>query len=195
MLPVKLFDKIAIINSFGLKEFIRVFRMRKIIYFVATSLDGYIASKDGGVDWLFTDGDYGTTAFMKTIDTILMGRKTYKQALGFGLEYFTGKKIYVFTKSKKLKAADGVEIINEDAATFSRKHIRKKGWNIWLMGGGELASSFQKKNLIDEYSLFVHPVILGEGIPLFSQLSKISTLKLKSYKMFSSRLVRINYLR
>ena len=75
--------------------------MRKLILFIATSLDGYIASKDGSVDWLITDGDYGTTAFIKTIDTILMGRKTYEQAVGFGLEYFKGKKIYVFTKSKR----------------------------------------------------------------------------------------------
>ena len=167
--------------------------MRKIIYFVATSLDGYIASKDGSVDWLFTEGDYGTQIFMKTIDTILMGRKTYEQASEFGLGYFTGKKIFVFTKSKKLKAAEGVEIINEDAAPFTRNLIRKKGKNIWLLGGGKLASSFQNNKLIDEYHLFVHPIILGEGISLFNQLSKISTLKLKGYKKFGSGLVRINY--
>ena len=167
--------------------------MRKIIYFVATSLDGYIASKDGSVDWLFTEGDYGTNAFMKTIDTILMGRKTYEQASEFGLGYFAGKKIYVFTKSKKLKVADGVEITNEDAVAFTRKLISKKGKNIWLMGGRELASSLQNKNLIDEYNLFVHPIILGEGISLFKNLHKISELKLKSYKKFSSGLVRINY--
>lgn len=167
--------------------------MRKIIYFVAISLDGYIASKDGSVDWLFTDCDYGTTAFMKTIDTIFMGRKTYEQAVGFGLEYFKGKKIYVFTKSKKLKATNGCEIINEDAISFTKKIIRRKGKNIWLMGGGKLASSLQNNNLIDEYNLFVHPIILGEGIPLLSKLSRISTLKLKSYKKFDSGLVRINY--
>jgi dihydrofolate reductase len=169
--------------------------MRKIILFIATSLDGYIASKDGSVDWLFTDSDYGTKSFMKTIDTILMGRKTYKQALEFGLEYYAGKKIYVFTKSKKMKSAEGVEIINEDAISFTRKLKRKKGKNIWLMGGGELATSLQKKNLIDEYMLFVHPVLLGEGIPLFSDISGIKTIKLKSYKKFSSGLVRINYSR
>jgi len=167
--------------------------MRKIILFIATSLDGYIASKDGSVDWLFTDSDYGTSAFMKTIDTILMGRKTYEQAVEFGLGYYKGKRIYIFTKSKKLKAADGVEIVNEDAVSFTKKLIRKKGKNIWLMGGGELASSFQNKNLIDEYSLFVHPIILGKGIPLFSDLNRIKKLKLKSYKRFDSGLVRINY--
>jgi dihydrofolate reductase len=167
--------------------------MRKVILFIATSLDGYIASKDGSVDWLFTDGDYGTTAFMKTIDTILMGRKTYEQAVEFGLEYFKGKKIYVFTKSKRLQAEEGCEIINEDAILFVKRLIRKKGKNIWLMGGGELASSFQKKNLIDEYNLFVHPIILGEGIPLFHNLPKISKLKLRSHKKFDSGLVRINY--
>jgi dihydrofolate reductase len=167
--------------------------MRKIIYFVAISLDGYIASKDGSVDWLFTDGDYGTTAFMKTIDTIFMGRKTYEQAVGFGLEYFKGKKIYVFTKSKKLKATNGCEIINEDAISFVKRLIRKKGENIWLMGGGEIASTFQKNNLIDEYSLFVHPIVLGKGIPLFKDLPKVSTLRLKSHNKFDSGLVRINY--
>jgi dihydrofolate reductase len=167
--------------------------MRKVILFIATSLDSYIASKDGSVDWLFTDNDNGTTAFMKTINTILMGRKTYQQAAEFGLDFYGGKKIYVFTKSKKVKLEAGVEIINEDAVSFTRKLVGKKGKNIWLMGGGELASSLQKKNLIDEYMLFVHPVILGEGIPLFSDINKISTLKLKRYKKFSSGLVRINY--
>ena len=167
--------------------------MRKVILFIATSLDGYIANKDGSVDWLFTDSDYGTNAFMKSLDTILMGRKTYEQAVEFGLQYYAGKKIYVFTKSKKLKAVNEVEIIDEDAVSFTRKLIRKKGKNIWLMGGGEFASSLQKKNLIDEYMLFVHPVIIGEGIPLFSNLAGISKLKLKSYKKFSSGLVGINY--
>jgi dihydrofolate reductase len=167
--------------------------MRKVILFIATSLDGYIASKDGSVDWLFTDRDYGTTSFMKSIDTILMGRKTYEQAVEFGLGFYKGKKIFVFTKSKKIKATDGVEIINDNAVSFTQKLIRKKGKNIWLMGGGELASSFQKKNLIDEYNLFVHPVILGEGISLFSDINNISTLILKSYKKFSTGLVRINY--
>ena len=169
--------------------------MRKVILFIATSLDGYIASKDGSVDWLFTYGDYGTTAFIKTIDTILMGRKTYEQAVGFGLGYFKGKKIYVFTKSKKQKAANGCEIINEDAISFTKQLFRKKGKNIWLMGGGELASTFQRANLINEYNLFVHPIVLGEGIPLFNNLPKVSTLKFKSYKRFDSGLVRINYLK
>ncbi|MEJ2104996.1 MAG: dihydrofolate reductase family protein [Ignavibacteriaceae bacterium] len=167
--------------------------MRKVILFIATSLDSYIASKDGSVDWLFTDGDYGTAAFMKTIDTILMGRKTYEQAVEFGLDFYKGKKIYVFTKSKKLKTANGCEIINEDAISFTKKLIRRKGKNIWLMGGGELASSFQKKNLIDEFSFFVHPILLGDGIPLFNNLPKISTLQLESYKRFDSGLIRINY--
>ena len=167
--------------------------MRKIILFIATSLDGYIAAKDGSVDWLFTDQDYGTNAFMNSVDTILMGRKTYQKAINFGFGIFADKKIYVFTKSKKFKSSAGIEMINEDAVSFIRKLISKKGKNIWLMGGGELVSSLQKKNLINEYSLFVHPIILGEGIPLFSELSKISTLKLKSYKKFSSGLVRIDY--
>ena len=167
--------------------------MRKVILFIATSLDGYIANKDGSVDWLFTDQDYGASAFMKTIDTILMGSKTFDKARQYGFSYFKGKKIYVFTKSKKLKAVNEVEIIDEDAVSFTRKLIRKKGKNIWLMGGGELASSFQKTNLINEYMLFVHPIILGEGIPLFSNLAGISKLKLKSYKKFSSGLVGINY--
>ena len=167
--------------------------MRKVILFIATSLDGYIASKDGSVDWLFTDGDYGTTAFMKTIDTILMGRRTYEQAVDFGLRFYKGKKIYVFTKSKKLKAEDDCKIINEDAVLFTKKLIRKKVKNIWLLGGGELASTFQRTNLINEYNLFVHPIVLGEGISLFKNLPKVSTLKFKSYKRFDSGLVRINY--
>ena len=130
---------------------------------------------------------------MKTIDTILMGIKTYDVAKQYGFSYFKGKSIYVFTKSKSLKGEEGCEMVNEDPISFTKKLKKSKGKNIWLMGGGELDSTFQKRNLIDEYSFFVHPIVLGEGIPLFKNLPKIYNLKLRGYKKFDSGLVRMNY--
>ena len=167
--------------------------MRRIILYVATSLDGYIANPDGKVDWLFYNVEYGTAKFMKSIDTIIMGRKTYEQALDFGLHYYVGKKIIVISRLKNLKGSKETEIICIDRISLIKNLKRMKGKDIWLMGGGELVSSIQNENLIDEYHFFVHPIILGNGIALFQNLKYRVELKLISYKKFKDGLVRLNY--
>src|SRR5712675_1608340 len=130
-------------------------RKRKIIVYIATSADGFIARPDGSVDWLdgpSPKGNYGMGAFYKSIDTILWGRKTCDMALDFqkkgvsGSAFDTNVRNYVFT----------------------RRPQAKKGENIWMMGGAGIIASFLDEGEIDEFMIHVIPTLIGEGIPLIA---------------------------
>src|SRR5437764_5233769 len=127
--------------------------MRKVTLGLANSLDNYIARQDGGFDWLHWSNEVAeiSATFMKTVDALLIGRKTYDGMLAYGQTSYPGAKNYVFTRSTKTVAAltklttkkpgQNVEIISEDAARFVNKVKRKKGKGIVVFGGGELAKS------------------------------------------------------
>jgi dihydrofolate reductase len=168
--------------------------LRKIIAFLATSLDGFIARPDGGVEWLFTDGDYGMSQFFRSIDTLLIGRKTYEVArqLG-GSPSYPGVKAYVFSRTLAPGEHPGVEIVAGDVGEFARRLRRRKGKHIWMMGGGELIESFLKAGQIDEFKLAVHPIVLGAGIPLFRAPRASVPLKLLACKPYPSGLVILHY--
>jgi dihydrofolate reductase len=172
-------------------------RMRKIIAELALSADGFIARKDGSYDWLdrpSPKGHYGLDAFVKTIDTVVWGRKTYDQALGAGSTRMFGPKIknYVFTH-RRAKPDQQVEFVKEDVGTFVRRLRAEPGKNIWLMGGGGLFASFLDAGCLDEFSLHVIPVMIGEGIPLLAPARRTAQLKLISTKRFSDGVVHLNY--
>ena len=167
--------------------------MRKLILFVATSLDNYIAKKDGGVDWLFTDNDYGFTEFFNGVGTTLMGYKTYQKVLSFGDFPYKEKKNYVFTRDKQDKKGDYVDFVSEDIPSFVENLKKQEGKPIWLIGGGEIASFLLNKQLVDELVLAVHPIILGEGIPLFKNIENPLKLKLLGAKSYPSGLVNLKY--
>lgn len=167
--------------------------MRRIQLFIATSLDGYIAREDGGIDWLFHDGDYGYRKFYAGIDTVVMGRKSWDIARTLEEKPFAGKRIIVF--SRKLKSSPGAEIARGNVAALVRKLRRAKGRHIWLLGGGQLVRDFVAANLIDDYFIFVHPILIGRGIPLFLKHKRDTKLKLKGAKAFKSGLVQLTYTR
>jgi dihydrofolate reductase len=167
--------------------------MRKVTLGLANSLDNYIARKDGGYDWLHWNDEVAeiSAKFMKTIDTLLIGRKTYEVMLASGQTSYPGRKNYVFTRSKKnvaqLKKAlemrkrpdKNVQIVCEDAAAFVTKlKQQEKGKGIVVFGGGEFAKTLFEADLIDEIVLNIQPVLLGSGIPLFHEMSKQIDLKL-----------------
>lgn len=167
--------------------------MRKVTLGFANSLDNYIARKDGGYDWLHWNKEIAelSAKFMKTIDALLIGRKTYEVMLASGQTSYPGKKNYVFTRSKKkvsqLTRALGarerpdkhVQIVNEDAAAFVKKlKQQQRGKGIVVFGGGELAKDLFQADLIDEIVLNIQPVLLGSGIPLFHEMTKQTDLKL-----------------
>ncbi|MDQ3888854.1 MAG: dihydrofolate reductase family protein [Thermoproteota archaeon] len=168
--------------------------MRKIKLYIASSLDSYIASEGGGIDWLFTDGDYGYAKFYDSIDTILVGRKTYEQSLNFGEYPYKGKKVYVFTRrTDGKKNARYVEYINVDIPSFVRHLLQSVGKDIWLLGAGEIVSILLNADLVDEIILSIHPIILGKGITLFSNIKKHVNLQLLESIPFGSGLVQLCY--
>ena len=142
----------------------------QIVYSAGVSLDGFIADSAGGVEWLhaaMVKGEsYGLDAFQRSIDAILMGSRTYEQALGMGAR-FGGKRAPCWVFSSRALPGKGVTLTSDPpaavAATLAERGIRRA----WLMGGGKLASSFLAAGLLDEISLGVMPVVLGSGISLF----------------------------
>jgi dihydrofolate reductase len=176
--------------------------MRKIKLYIASSLDSYIASENGSIDWLFSDADYGYTKFYDSIDTIFVGRKTYEQSLTFEEYPYKGKKVYVFThkaeieKKKKKKKISDVEYIDNDIPEFVRGLIQQSSVgnkDIWLLGGGEIVSIFLNAYLIDEIILSIHPIILGKGVPLFKNIKKHVNLQLLESISFESGLMQLHY--
>jgi len=150
--------------------------MEKIILYIASSLDGYIARENGDVDWLPINTDSGYDNFYKSIDTVIMGKKTYDQILTFGDYPYKGKKSYVFTRNDSLTKDENVEFAS-NVEEFSRNLVSSKG-NIWLVGGSELFSAFLEHKLVDEIILSIIPTVLGKGIPLFQNINQEANLKL-----------------
>jgi dihydrofolate reductase len=169
--------------------------MRKVTFGVANSLDNFIARKDHAVDWLLWSKEVEsiTSAFWKTIDTVVMGRKTYEVALKSGMTSYPGVNNYVFSRTMKDRPADGVQIISEDAAAFLRKLKRQKGKDICVMGGGELARSLFEAGVIDEVGLNIHPILLGSGVPLFLALSRQLDLQLLECHPLKNGCVFVRY--
>lgn len=168
--------------------------MRKIKLFIACSLDGYIAGKNEEIDWLFTDQDYNYTPFYENVDTTLMGYKSYKLILGLSDDfYYKDKTNYVFTRKSSRDKAPYVTFIHDDIPGFIRQLKEEEGKDIFLVGGGEIIALLHNEGLIDEYIIAFHPLILGEGIPLFKGPLKQQKLKVYRTESYSSGLVHIFY--
>ena len=170
--------------------------MRKVIVYIATSADGYIARKDDDVAWLDRPrpkGNYGMAAFYKSVDTVLMGRKTYDIALKFGQESYPGKKNYIFSRKRRSSQAPNVEFVNKAVGDFARRLRDEKGKNIWLVGGGSLVASFLDEGQIDEFIIHVIPIFIGAGIPLIEPRHRSVPLTLLSSHAYSDGVVRLHY--
>jgi dihydrofolate reductase len=131
--------------------------------------------------------------FWKTIDTVVMGRKTYEVMLRMGTSSYPDVKNYVFSRTLKESPGKNVEIISEDAAVFVRKLKRRKGKGICVMGGGELANALFRANLIDEIGLNIHPILLGSGVPLFYELKQSIALELIECRTLKGGCVMVSY--
>jgi dihydrofolate reductase len=172
---------------------------RKIIVYIATSADGFIARPDGNVDWLNSrnPGAYGMGAFFKTIDTILWGRKTY--AIGSEMNegglgvYGSSIKNYVFSRRPPKKHAPDVEFVKEPINEFAQRLRASLGKNIWMMGGGGIIASFLDAGEIDEFIIHVIPTFIGEGIPLIAPKHRLVPLKLLSVRDYPDGVLRLHY--
>jgi dihydrofolate reductase len=171
--------------------------VRKVTFGGANSLDNYLARSDHAVDWLLWGDEAAAVMadYWKTIDTILMGRKTYEVALRSGHEggSYTGIQTYVFSRTLKQSSAAGVTIVSGDAAEFVRDLKQRDGKDICLMGGGELARALFEADLIDEIGFNIHPVLLGAGIPLFHPMSRQIDLELLECRRFKNGCVLVRY--
>ena len=171
--------------------------MRKVIFSLANSLDNYIARKDGAIDWILSGEEAASamTEFWKTIDAVVIGRKTYEPVLKSGTPFptFPGVKNYVLSHTLKESLDKNVEIIGEDAAEFIRRLKTEEGKDIFVMGGGLLAKPLFEANLIDEVGVTIHPVLLGSGIPLFHEISRQVDLELIKSQVFKNGCVSISY--
>jgi dihydrofolate reductase len=173
-------------------------KRRNIIVHIAASADGYIARTDGDLDWLTSrpapKGFYGMNAFMKSIDTMLMGRKTYEVGLGMGAKFDTTSRTIVFSRqAAPTDIPPGVEFANGAIGPFV-SHLREQpGKDIWMMGGGDLIASFLDEQAIDEFVVSVVPVFIGDGIPLIARRHRHVPLDLKSVERFDDGLVQLHY--
>jgi len=175
-----------------------MFMKSKTILYISMSIDGFIAKKDGSVDFLnpYNEGgdDYGYKEFYDSVGTIVMGNNTYKQ---FGntkefKEYYEGKPIFVFSRSAKGK--DGyVTFVSRDVKEFVENLETKDNKHIWLLGGASIVNEFLKDNLIDEFIITTIPVLLGDGVPLFKGGSHEESLKLIDVKNFKKGVVQLHY--
>jgi dihydrofolate reductase len=171
--------------------------MRKVTFGGANSLDNYLARPDHAVDWLLFGKEAAAVMadYWRTIDTVLMGRKTYEVALraGHGDGSYPGMKTYVFSRTLPEESGKGITIIREDAVKFVRALKQQKGKDICLMGGGELARPLFEAGLIDEIGFNIHPVLLGAGIPLFHPMNRQIDLELQECRAFKNGCVYVTY--
>ncbi|MFV3305750.1 dihydrofolate reductase family protein [Pseudomonas sp. NY15181] len=168
-----------------------------LIYFVAASLDGYIARPDGSVDWLegydsATD-DYGYGAFYASIDGLLMGRATYLHCLDQGDWPYPDKPSLVLTRANHLPVASPRVELMHCPPSEALEALQAKGCQrIWLVGGGSLAGNFLAAGLLDEVIVSIIPHLLGAGIPLFS-IGLEQRLQLLEQRSFPSGIVQLRY--
>ncbi len=170
---------------------------RTVILYIAMSLDGYIARVDNTIDWLSVveqqGEDYGYSDFVGSVDTVIMGRKTYEKVLTFGGEFpHKGRMCYVLSRTQS-GTNEHVTFFNGAAADLVRKLKQKGGANIFVDGGADVVNSLMTVNLIDKFVLSVIPVFLGSGIPLFQSGRPEQLLKLTNSFTFPSGLVQLWY--
>lgn len=170
---------------------------RKLILYIATSLDGYIARPDGDIGWLSSveapPEDYGYGDFVRTVDTIIMGRKTYEKVLSFGIPWpHQGRKCYVLSASRTGKNEE-VEFYGGDVGDLVAEIRKSPGADIYCDGGAAVVGALMQKDLIDRYVISIIPVLLGDGIPLFRPGRPEHAVALTHSTAYPSGLVQLHY--
>lgn len=170
---------------------------RKVVLYIAQSLDGFIARANDDISWLSIvdrdNEDYGYNDFVKTIDTVFMGRRTYDKVLSFGIEFpHKGKMCYVLSKS--LNGVDeNVQFFNGNIVDLITEIKTQEGKDIFIDGGSEVVREFRENDLIDEYIISIIPILLGKGIRLFRDTDSENNLRLVKSETFNSGLVQLKY--
>ncbi len=169
--------------------------MRRILYSVAMSLDGYIAGPKGEADWIIMDPEIDFRALFDQFDTVLIGRRTF-EGMARGKKKagaMPGMKTFVFSRTLQQRDYPKVTIVGDNAAETLTALRAEPGKNIWLFGGGSLFRSLLDSGLVDSVGVAVIPVLLGEGIPLLPSPAKQAKLKLTSHKVYKTGIVSLEY--
>jgi dihydrofolate reductase len=170
--------------------------MQNVHYYVATSVDGFIARRDGSFDCFLTDGDH-VAAFLEDLacyDTVLMGRRTYEIGVRLGVtDPYPALRSIVFSRTMTATLNPRVELARSSASERVRALKASPGRGIYLCGGSELAGALFADGLVDELILKVNPVVLGSGIPLVSMAGGAITLTPLAQRVFGSGVVMLRY--
>jgi dihydrofolate reductase len=173
-------------------------KRRNVIVHIATSADGYIARPDGDLEWLTSrpapKGFYGMDTFVRSIDTKLLGRKTYELSVRMGAKFDSKNRYIVFSRhAPPADAPPGVEFVNGEIGPLVSRLRAQPGKDMWLMGGGDLIASFLDEHAIDEFVISVAPVFIGDGIPLIARRHRYVPLELHSIERFEDGVVQLHY--
>lgn len=172
--------------------------MRTVTYGAACSLDGFIAARDGALDWLHFSRDVQDimTMYWASVDTVLMGRRTWDVAVaqrGASSGGPSGLTTYVFSRTLREIPQAGVRLVSADAGAFVRELKEQPGQGICVLGGGELARSLFEAGVIDEVGLNIHPILLGAGVPLFRDAGRQIPLELIAARTIDGGCVLATY--
>ncbi|BAZ40191.1 riboflavin biosynthesis protein RibD C-terminus domain protein [Calothrix sp. NIES-4101] len=188
--------------------------MRELKYYIACSVDGFIAHKDGSFDGFLMSGEHiaglaetfpetfpahfrdglGIQSENKHFDVVLMGRKTYEIGSKVGITNpYPQMKQYLFSRSMEASPDENVELVSTNAIAFVKSLKQENGKDIWLCGGAELAASLFQENLIDELILKVNPFLMGSGIPLFADVVKQTSLELSDRQIYDNGVLVLYY--
>lgn len=173
--------------------------MRKVKLYIAASIDGYIACPDGSLDWLSkypitSEQNYGYDDFFESVDSVIMGGKTYRDILNMDVIYpYKDKTSYIITQNKTNTKKENIHFITDNVIETISKLKKKEGKDIWLVGGGEIIAMFLEHDLIDEMIITIIPTILGAGIPLFPKMNQESSWYLINNQACKNSVLQVEY--
>lgn len=176
--------------------------MRKIKLYIAASIDGYIADPDGGLDWLSEypitlELNYGYDGFFNSVDSVIMGGRTYRDILNMDVIYpYKDKISYIITRNRSSHTSmENVQFFSENIIETISSLKEQQGKDIWLVGGGKIISMLLDNNLVDEMIITYIPKIIGEGIPLFPKMRTDSNWKLVNCQSYNNSVLSVEYQR
>lgn len=165
--------------------------MRQIRYSVACSLDGYIAGPNGEIDWIIMDPAIDFASIMNQFDTVLMGRRTFEHMIAAGQGAIPGMATIVASKTLQPKVHAGITVLSEGLEKKLRECKAADGKDIWLFGGGRLASHLMEQNLVDSIEVTIMPTLLGGGTRIFQ--GHRSDLILKTHRAYETGIMSLKY--
>ncbi|GAB4511559.1 MAG: dihydrofolate reductase family protein [Anaerolineae bacterium] len=174
---------------------------RKLVYYVAMTVDHYIAHEDETMDGFLMEGQHVTDYLnsLRDFDTVLMGRRTYEWGYQFGIQPGEPSPVYghmmqyVFSQSMNAYQHTQLQVIREEPSDFVRQLKAQVGGSIYLCGGGQLAGTLLESGLVDELLLKINPVVFGSGIPVFGRLTRGFKLTLLNTKVYTNGVMFTHY--